>query len=34
MRFSDKWNDNAEAIFQVEFENGIFRASLHGMKVK
>ena len=32
--FSDRRNDGGEAIFQVGFEDDIFRASLHGMKVK
>ena len=33
-RFSDKWNEGGETIFQVGFEDDIFRVGLHGMKVK
>ena len=32
--FSDKWNEGGEAIFRVGFEDGIFKAGLHGMKVQ
>ena len=32
--FSDRWNDVDEAIFWVGFEDDIFRANLHEMKVK
>ena len=31
--FRDSWNDGGEAIFRVGFEDGIFRAGLHGMMV-
>ena len=30
-RFSDNWNYGGEAIFWVGFDDGMFRASLHGM---
>ena len=33
-RFSDRWNDGGEAISRVGFEDDIFRAGMHGMKVK
>ena len=32
--FSDRWNDGGEAISWVGFEDDIFKAGLHGMKVK
>ena len=31
--FKDSWNYGGEAIFQVGFEDGLFRAGLHGMMV-
>ena len=31
--FSDSWNYGGEAIFQVGFDDGIFRADFHGMIV-
>ena len=31
--FSDSWKYGGEAIFQVGFDDGIFRASLHGIMV-
>ena len=32
--FSNRWNDDGEAIFWVGFEDVIFRGGLHEMKVK
>ena len=31
--FSDRCNEGGEAIFRVGFEDGIFKAGLHRMKV-